>query len=119
EYGPDEADTTTRSACSGSMATLRQVADLEAGAGRAPRLAGVVALEISIASGDAQGIGSIGMNGELVGVPRSPRNAVAPCAAAVDRGYQCAGLDRDPESFGLEGMAPDPSNVMRVRPRWK
>ena len=50
-----------------------QVADLETGARRAPRRAGVVALEISIAGGDAQGIGSVGMNGELVGVPRSTR----------------------------------------------
>src|SRR6266508_3834972 len=48
-----------------------QVGNLETGAWRVPRCAGVVAFEISIASRDAQGIGSVAVNRELVGIPRS------------------------------------------------
>src|SRR5262245_25667744 len=59
------------------------------------------------------------MNGELVGVIRSPSNAVAPCAAAVDRGHERTRLDCHPESFRLEWMACDPSNVMGFRSRWE
>ena len=80
-----------------------QVADLEPRAGRAPRGAGIVALEISIARGDAQRVGSLGVNGEFMGVPRSTGNAVAPGAAAIDRRNESARFDRDPESFRLAG----------------
>src|SRR5919106_2336523 len=43
-----------------------QVADLETRARRAPRRAGVVALEVSVARRDAQRIGRVAMNGQLV-----------------------------------------------------
>src|ERR671935_2866363 len=43
-----------------------QVADLETGARRAPCRAGVVALEVAVACRDAQRIGCVAMNGELV-----------------------------------------------------
>src|ERR671934_137662 len=95
-----------------------QVADLETGARRAPRRAGVVALEVTVAGRDAQAIGCVAMNGELVGVPRTASDAVAPGAAAIDRGHERAGLDRDPQSLRFERMARDPANVMRVRSRW-
>src|SRR5206468_2794694 len=95
------------------------VADLETRARRAPRRAGVVALEVSVARRDAQRIGRVAMNGELVGVPRTTSDAVAPGAAAVDRGYERASLDRNPESFRFERVARDPANVMSVRSRRK
>src|SRR5918993_2412220 len=88
-----------------------QVADLETAAWRAPRRAGVVALEISIARRDAQGIGCVAVNGELVGVPRTTSDAVAPRAAGVDRGHERASLDCNPQSFGFERVARDPANV--------
>ena len=59
------------------------------------------------------------MNIELVGVVRSTRHAVVPCAAAIDRGHERAGLDRDPESTWFERVARDPADVMRVRSRGK
>jgi len=59
------------------------------------------------------------MNRELVGVPRSTRDAIAPRASAVDRRHERASFDRDPESLRLAWMARDPSNVMRIRFRWK
>src|SRR5919106_2423996 len=96
-----------------------QVADLETGAWRVPCRAGVVALEISVARRDAQGIGCIAMNGEFVGVPRTASDAVAPGAAAIDRGYERASLYRNPESFRFERVARDPANVMSVRSRRK
>ena len=96
-----------------------QVADVETGARRARRRAGVVALEISVACRDAQAIGGLPMNGELVGVPRTASDAVAPGAAAIDRGHERASLDCNPESFRFEWVARDPANVMSVRPRRK
>src|SRR5918993_2112656 len=96
-----------------------QVADLETRARRAPRRARVVALEISVARRDAEGIGCVAMNGELVGVPRTTSDAVTPGAAAVDRGYERACLDGNPESFRFERVARDPANVMSVRSRRK
>src|ERR687891_2672826 len=96
-----------------------QVADLETRARRAPRRAGVVALEVAVARRDAQRIGCVVMNGELVGVPRAASDAVAPGAAAIDRGYERASLDRDPESSRFDRVARDPANVMRVRSRRK
>src|SRR5919109_2511446 len=88
-----------------------QVADLETRARRAPRRAGVVALEVAVACRDAQRIGCVAMNGELVGVPRAASDAVAPGAAAIDRGHERASLDRDPQSLRFERMARDPANV--------
>jgi hypothetical protein len=55
------------------------------------------------------------MNGEFVCVPRSAANAVAPGAAPIDCRNESATLDRDPESFRLEWVARDPTNVMSVR----
>src|SRR5919204_2988637 len=92
-----------------------QVADLETRARRAPRRAGVVALEISVAGRDAQAIGCVAMNGELVGVPRTTSDAVSPRAAAIDCGHERACLDRNPESFRFEWVTRDPPNVMSVR----
>src|SRR4030095_10397644 len=96
-----------------------QVADLETRARRAPCRAGVIALEISVARGDAQAIGCVAMNREFVGVPRAASDAVAPGPAAIDRGYERASLDRDPQSLRFERMGRDPANVMRVRSRRK
>src|ERR671913_1371211 len=90
-----------------------QVADLETRARRAPRRAGVVALEVAVSRSDAQRIGCVAMNGELVGVPRTTSDAVAPGTAAVDRGHERACLDCNPESFRFERVARDPANVMR------
>jgi hypothetical protein len=59
------------------------------------------------------------MDGEFVGIPGATRNAVVPYAAAVDGGHERAGLDRDPESFRVERVAPDPANVMSVGSRRK
>ena len=73
-----------------------QIADLEASARRAPGGAGILALEVSVASGDAQAIGSIAVDGELVRAPRSTRDAVAPGAAAINRGHERAGLESQP-----------------------
>ena len=63
--------------------------------------------------------GRVGMNGELVSVPRSTSNAIAPRAPAVDRGHERASLDRDPESTRFERVARDPANVMSLRSRRK
>ncbi|HZL94787.1 MAG TPA: hypothetical protein VFB99_14120 [Vicinamibacterales bacterium] len=43
------------------------------------------------------------MNGELVGVPRTTSDAVAPGAAAIDRGYERARLDRNQNRSGSSG----------------
>ena len=96
-----------------------QVANLQTGARRPPRRARIVALEISIASRDAQRIGSVAVNRELVSVARATSDAVAPSAAAIVRGHERAGFDRNPESFRLERVARDPPNVMSVGPRRK
>ena len=82
ECGPDEADTTTTSECSGFYDDAPQVAHLKASAGRAPRRIGIMALEISIAAGHTQCIGRFVVDGELVRVPGTASNAVAPGAAA-------------------------------------
>src|SRR5437762_3257319 len=96
-----------------------QVPDVETGARRTPRRTGVVTLEVSVARRDAQRIGRITMNGELVGVPRTTDDAVAPGAAAIDRGHERACLYRNPQSFRFERVARDPANVMSVRSRRK
>src|SRR5919109_1685647 len=67
-----------------------QVADLETRPRRAPRRAGVVALEVAVARRDEQRIGCVVMNGELVRVPRPAGDSVAPGVAATDRGYERA-----------------------------
>src|SRR4051812_43917098 len=46
-------------------------------------------------------------------------DAVAPGAAAIDRGHEGASLDRNPEPFRFERVARDPANVMSVRSRRK
>jgi hypothetical protein len=55
------------------------------------------------------------MNGELVSVPRTAGDPVAPGAAAIHRGHERASFDRNPESFRFERVTRDPANVMSVR----
>src|SRR4030095_11119905 len=52
-----------------------QVTDVEADAGRAPRGTAVVTLEIPVPGRDAQCIGRLSVNGEVVGVPPCTRHA--------------------------------------------
>src|SRR5215813_10665511 len=80
-----------------------------------PGGAGIVAFVVAVAGGHAKRVRSLAMNREFVSVPRSTRNAVAPCVATIDRGHKGAGLDRDPQSFGLERMARDPAHMVRRR----
>ena len=93
-----------------------QVANLQAGAGRAPRRTRIITLEISIAGGHTQCIRRLVVNGELVGVVWPAGHSVAPCVATVDRRHERSGLDRDPQSFRFERVTRNPAHVMRIRP---
>jgi hypothetical protein len=58
-----------------------------------------MALEVSIAGGDAQYVGCAVVNGEFVGVIWSAGHSVAPSPPAVDRRHEGSSFDRDPQSF--------------------
>jgi fructose-bisphosphate aldolase class II len=84
-----------------------------------PGRAAIAALKVAVAGRRVQSIRRREMDSQLMRVPWALRRSILPDFAAVERADQCPCFNRSKEPAGQMRIRLDPSDVVRIRPRWK